>query len=59
MDGATQHNAALVQQATQAAAALNERAGDLQQAVGAFKLDDETAGGVAANMPNMPLRLAA
>ncbi len=59
MDGATQHNAALVQQATQAAAALNERAGDLQQAVGAFKLDDETAGGVAANMPHMPLRLAA
>ena len=59
MDGATQHNAALVQQATQAAAALTERAGDLQQAVGAFKLDDETAGGVAANMPNMPLRLAA
>ena len=41
MDGATQHNAVLVQQATQAAAALNARAGDLQQAVGAFKLDDD------------------
>ncbi|HQQ69675.1 MAG TPA: methyl-accepting chemotaxis protein, partial [Alicycliphilus sp.] len=56
MDGATQHNAALVQQATQAAAALNERAGDLQQAVGAFRLDDEDADVMAANMP---LRLAA
>ncbi len=42
MDGATQHNAALVQQATQAAAALTERAGDLQQAVGAFKLEDDS-----------------
>jgi methyl-accepting chemotaxis protein len=43
MDGATQHNAALVQQAAHAAAALKERAGDLQQAVGAFKLDDDDA----------------
>ncbi|MBS0302559.1 MAG: methyl-accepting chemotaxis protein, partial [Proteobacteria bacterium] len=51
MDGATQHNASLVQQATQAAAALNDRAGDLQLAVGAFKLDDESADAVAANMP--------
>ncbi len=41
MDSATQENAALVQQATLAASALNERAHDLQQAVGAFKLDDE------------------
>ncbi|CAM3622460.1 methyl-accepting chemotaxis protein [Paracidovorax anthurii] len=39
MDGATQQNAALVQQASRAAAALNERARDLQSAVGAFKLD--------------------
>ncbi|SFD47987.1 methyl-accepting chemotaxis protein [Paracidovorax konjaci] len=39
MDGTTQQNAALVQQASRAAAALNERAHDLQRAVGAFKLD--------------------
>ena len=39
MDSATQHNAVLVQQATQAATALNARARELQQAVGAFKLD--------------------
>ncbi len=39
MDGTTQQNAALVQQAARAAAALDERAQDLQRAVGAFKLD--------------------
>jgi methyl-accepting chemotaxis protein len=42
MDSATQENAALVQQAARAASALSERAQDLEQAVGAFKLDDET-----------------
>ena len=41
MDHATQENAALVLQATQAASALNQRAHELQQAVGAFKLDDD------------------
>ena len=41
MDSATQENAALVQQASRAASALSERAQDLEQAVGAFKLDDE------------------
>lgn len=56
MDGATQHNAVLVQQAAQAAAALNARAGDLQQAVGAFDLgDDDTAGGMAVSALPRPL----
>jgi methyl-accepting chemotaxis protein len=41
MDSATQENAALVQQASLAASALNDRAHELQQAVGAFRLDDE------------------
>lgn len=41
MDSTNQENAALVMQASQAAAALNARTQDLQQAVGAFKLDDE------------------
>ena len=43
MDSTNQENAALVMQATQAAAALNARTQDLQQAVGAFKLDDDDA----------------
>ena len=43
MDSTNQENAALVMQATQAAAALNARTQDLQQAVGAFKLDDDEA----------------
>lgn len=41
MDSTNQENAALVMQASQAAAALNARTQDLQQAVGAFKLDAE------------------
>ena len=47
MDSTNQENAALVMQATQAAAALNARTQDLQQAVGAFKLDDDEAPGLA------------
>lgn len=43
MDSTNQENAVLVQQATQAAAALNARTRDLQEAVGAFKLDEEDA----------------
>ena len=43
MDSTNQENAALVMQATQAAAALNARTQDLQLAVGAFKLDDDDA----------------
>ncbi|MEB5965707.1 MULTISPECIES: methyl-accepting chemotaxis protein [Comamonas] len=52
MDSTNQENAALVMQATQAAAALNARTQDLQQAVGAFKLDDDEAPALApAAMP--------
>ena len=43
MDSTNQENAALVVQAAQDAAALNARTQDLQQAVGAFKLDDDDA----------------
>jgi methyl-accepting chemotaxis protein len=38
MDGATQQNAALVEQAASAASALSDRSQELQRAVGAFKL---------------------
>ena len=48
MDSTNQENAVLVQQATQAAGALNARTQDLQQAVGAFRLDDEE---VSAHVP--------
>ncbi|MEG0201165.1 MAG: methyl-accepting chemotaxis protein, partial [Comamonas sp.] len=51
MDSTNQENAVLVQQATQAAAALNARTQDLQQAVGAFKLDEEDAAQVAWQRP--------
>ncbi|MFT3814419.1 MAG: methyl-accepting chemotaxis protein [Acidovorax sp.] len=56
MDGATQQNAALVQQAAQAASALSGRARDLERAVGAFKLDDDEPAGLPA--PARPLALA-
>ena len=39
MDGATQQNAALVEQAAAAAQALQDQAGELATTVGAFKLD--------------------
>ena len=48
MDGATQENASLVSQAGHAAQALSARAQDLQEAVGAFKLEAEEAQPVAA-----------
>ena len=41
MDGVTQQNAALVEQAAAAASALSEQARALKTAVGEFKLDDE------------------
>ena len=43
MDSTNQENAVLVQQATQTAGELNVRTQDLQQAVGAFRLDDMPA----------------
>jgi methyl-accepting chemotaxis protein len=42
MDGVTQQNAALVEEAAAAASALSEQARALKVAVGEFKLDDET-----------------
>ncbi|NMM77645.1 methyl-accepting chemotaxis protein [Acidovorax sp. SRB_14] len=56
MDGATQQNAALVQQAASAASALSAQARDLQLAVGAFKLEDD---GALAPMQGGLLRLSA
>ena len=47
MDSTNQENAVLVQQATQAAGELNARTQDLQQAVGAFKLDDDDMSALA------------
>ena len=58
MDSTNQENAALVMQATQAAAALNARTQDLQQAVGAFKLDDDEAPGLAPAAMPAPRRAA-
>ena len=54
MDSTHQENAALVMQATQAAAALNARTQDLQQAVGAFKLDDDESPGLAPSAMPAP-----
>jgi methyl-accepting chemotaxis protein len=48
MDGVTQQNAALVEQAAAAAEALQEQAGSLAQVVSIFKLDDRQ---VAAPVP--------
>jgi methyl-accepting chemotaxis protein len=61
MDGSTQQNAALVQQATQAASALSARARDLETAVGAFKLDEEDSSSAASPMGllQLPQGLAA
>ena len=58
MDSTNQENAALVMQATQAAAALNARTQDLLQAVGAFKLDDDEAPGLAPAAMPAPRRAA-
>ena len=54
MDSTNQENAALVMQATQAAAALNARTQDLQQAVGAFKLDDDESPALAPSAMPAP-----
>jgi methyl-accepting chemotaxis protein len=42
MDGATQQNAALVEQAAAAAASLNEQAQQLGQAIRVFRVDADT-----------------
>ena len=58
MDGATQQNAALVQQAAQAAMALGARARDLEAAVGAFKLEGEASTNLALGAQPLLRRLS-
>jgi methyl-accepting chemotaxis protein len=58
MDQVTQQNAALVEQAAAAAAALESQAQRLQQAVGLFRLAEDGATPVAQlQIANAPLRL--
>jgi len=59
MDSVTQQNAALVQQAAQAAASLSSQAAQLQAVVGEFKLDaDDAPAGPALGQAQQP-RLSA
>jgi len=51
MNGATQQTASLVQHAATTASALSAQARDLEQAVGAFKLDDDGAAALPAAAP--------
>jgi len=46
MDQVTQQNAALVEEASAAAASLRDQAGNLLQAVSVFRLDDRHQGAV-------------
>ncbi|WP_026042445.1 methyl-accepting chemotaxis protein [Pantoea sp. A4] len=63
MDNVTQQNASLVEQASAAAAALEEQAGRLTQSVAAFRLDSHSGISAPAAMPvaaiARPTRLAA
>ncbi|WP_369975281.1 methyl-accepting chemotaxis protein [Xanthomonas bundabergensis] len=58
MDQATQQNAALVEEATAAARAMEEQAGQLADAVAAFKLPDSAATSTLHTHPGASLRLA-
>ncbi|TQT57811.1 methyl-accepting chemotaxis protein, partial [Xanthomonas perforans] len=58
MDEATQQNAALVEEATAAARAMEEQAGQLSDAVSIFKVQQVAAVATAAKRPAPP-RLAA
>lgn len=51
MDGVTQQNASLVQEASAAAASLEEQAARLTQAVAVFRLDAHTQGSSAKRQP--------
>ncbi|MDD0812197.1 methyl-accepting chemotaxis protein [Curvibacter sp. RS43] len=53
MDSVTQQNAALVQQAAQAAALLSTQARQLQEVVGEFKLDDDDAAPPGSAVPTV------
>ncbi len=61
MDQVTQHNAALVEEATAAVATLQEQAVSLTRAVGVFQLEAPDAGGLVAapalNTVQVPLRV--
>jgi len=59
MDSVTQQNAALVQQAAQAAASLSSQAAQLQAVVGEFKLDADDAPAGPALGQAQPPRLSA
>ncbi|MFC5547266.1 Cache 3/Cache 2 fusion domain-containing protein [Massilia aerilata] len=54
MDQVTQHNAALVEEASAAAQAMQEQAGQLARAVRLFKLDDAQAAQAAGARPALP-----
>lgn len=54
MDGVTQQNAALVEQAAAAAEALQDQAGNLAELVSKFVLDQRTGGAVAARAVAAP-----
>ena len=58
MDQGTQQNAALVEQAAAAAAALQQQAHDLTQVVATFQLDASHKAHAASSAGNAPLRLA-
>ncbi|CTP88700.1 methyl-accepting chemotaxis protein [Xanthomonas graminis] len=51
MDEATQQNAALVEEATAAARAMEDQAGQLSEAVAVFKLDSAVASATLATVP--------
>ncbi|MDT0358510.1 methyl-accepting chemotaxis protein [Herbaspirillum huttiense F1] len=55
MDQVTQHNAALVEEATAAVATLQEQAVNLTRAVGVFQLDAPDANGVVATPAPAPV----
>jgi methyl-accepting chemotaxis protein-3 (ribose and galactose sensor receptor) len=62
MDKVTQQNASLVEEASAAAASLEEQGARLTEAVGAFRLNGATAGRAVASAPvakGVPLRPAA
>lgn len=55
MDQVTQHNAALVEEATAAVATLQEQAVSLTRAVGVFQLDAPDAAGLVATPASAPV----
>lgn len=59
MDGATQQNAALVEQAAAAAESLRQQAGELAQAVSVFKTVSQRRGTAAPARGTMPVAIRA